>query len=313
MKYYKTEDGTYLQFDDDGNLLQDGVIAYSIPDGESSDDAAYGQPIETNYYQQAMNAANRQAKLAAEQNRQKIQGQKVLLNQNFDGLAKQAYANYRQDGVKLPSLTSRLSTGTADSLALKGKLNYENNLMTNERQRQNELNALDSQINNSDFAYRNALASNTEKYSLLDAQRNEQESEKQYSRALRKAQALASAGDYSGYSTLGWTPEQISSAAYKSRSAPRSEKYSISDIQKMVDLGVWTVEQAQQYLNGTQPTTTPTPESPYLSTMGLREADNTAPRQIVSTALALIDSGLSEEEVLAYGRSMGYDLSQFLK
>ena len=142
-----------------------------------------------NPYADALAAANAAQQAALEQGRTALSYQKTGVNQSFDDLAKQAYTNYMVNDKKMRQQTGTLATGTADSLALQGQLGYENNLNTNERERQNTLTGIDNDILSLEQQAQQNIAANEEKYALMTEEYNQQMEQQAYERALAEKQA----------------------------------------------------------------------------------------------------------------------------
>jgi len=121
-----------------------------------------------------------------------LTSQKDLINQSYDDLAKQAYAAYRQEQMYSPYKNSQLATGTADTMDLKSRLNYENNLASSERNRLNALNDVDTAIENLRLSGDASKAGNAEKYALLELQAQQEAAEKAAAEQAAYAAALAS-------------------------------------------------------------------------------------------------------------------------
>ena len=63
---------------------------------------------------------------------QAYMNQLPLVNESYDNLARQAYAEYMKARTGLPEQVSGMATGMADSLLTQNDLNYQNNLSSNE-------------------------------------------------------------------------------------------------------------------------------------------------------------------------------------
>ncbi len=231
MKYSRNSNGSYTQYDDNGNVLEDEVVAAYDADNNSlinsnslsNSGRSSGSRSSGSTYSSALASANRAAKLAAEKSVATLNAQKATTNNTYDDIAKQVYANYMVNQNKLPSQMTNLASGTADSLKLKGTLNYENNLSSSEKARAAQLAAIDTDISNVGTTADETIAANAEKYALLNKQAEEAakqtaaqteaaQEQTVYARAIQRAQALAAVGDFSGYAALGWSADQIAAA-----------------------------------------------------------------------------------------------------
>jgi hypothetical protein len=186
--YYDEDNDTYIEFDENGRFIPNEYVM-AFYKGPGFDDSLIkplyaDYPVQSktlgvyttaatsaeDYYAQALAAANRAQKRSVEQGVSQLKKQKNTVNQSYDDIAKQVYANYRQGQIQLPMQTSGLASGAADSLSLRGRLNYENALQSNERQRADALDAIDTLIAELRANGAQALAENIEKYALLTAQ-----------------------------------------------------------------------------------------------------------------------------------------------
>ena len=148
-------------------------------------------------YSAAQAAAEEAIRTSIEAGVKRLEEEKNTVVQSYDDLAKQAYSQYRQQQATLPKNTAGLASGVADSLTLQGQLNYQNAQAQNERQRQNTLRAIDSDIE----VYRQSgdisMLSNTEKYALMTEQYRQQQEEmarQQKAETLRTVYSMANAG-----------------------------------------------------------------------------------------------------------------------
>lgn len=159
---------------------------YSAADGTGrlsgySTDAA-------NPYQSALSSANSALKSQINAGVSQLESQIPTLNQSYDDIAKQGYAKYRQQQAKLPAQTSGLATGTADSLALQGRLSYENSQAQTERERVNALTGIRGDIAQLEATGDIQLAQNAEKYALLAEQYRQQQEQEAYNRMITERQ-----------------------------------------------------------------------------------------------------------------------------
>ncbi len=129
-------------------------------------------------YGAAEDAANAAIEAQVQSGINSLEGQKGIINQNYDDVAKQAYAAYRQGQLNAPYNNSQLATGMADTMNLKSRLNYENSLASSERARANAINDVDTAINNLRLTGNAEIASNAEKYALLELEAQREAAEK---------------------------------------------------------------------------------------------------------------------------------------
>ncbi len=198
---YTTEDGTEYDFDENGNFIPNNeVVAFSKGAGfdnsrmvyngsDSSNSSRSGSSSSTgtsSYYSAAQKAANKAQKLAVEQGTTALNAQKANTNDTYDDIAKQVYANYRLNQNKLPSLMTHLASGTADSLKLKQTLNYEDNLNASEKERTEQLAAIDTDISELETSGDISIANNAEKYALLRHQEASELAQQAYALKLKE-------------------------------------------------------------------------------------------------------------------------------
>jgi hypothetical protein len=185
--------GYYLQTGVDLGTRPNGISGISA--GDYTGDGTYGA------YSGAHQAAADAIRASISQGTKALESQKSTVDQTYDELARQAYAQYRQQQTRLPSQTSNLATGTADSLALQGTLNYENNLALGERERADTLSSIDSDIAQLRASGDASLAQNAEKYALM-AEQYRQQQEQQEQQAYERQLAIY-------WKMLGYTDGQI--------------------------------------------------------------------------------------------------------
>lgn len=188
---YKTSEAQRKQANLDWNtgsggrletLAQTGYDIGSRYGGGSSGASSY------NPYQSALDAANRALQARVQQGKQTLEAQIPTLNQTYDDIARQGYANYRQQQTKLPSQLSGLATGTADSLTLQGRLGFENAQAQTERERANALTGIQSDIANLQTTGDIQLAENASQYALMAEQYRQQMEQEMYNRSLTERQ-----------------------------------------------------------------------------------------------------------------------------
>ena len=211
---------TYI---DESGQKQTGVYTQAAENAGLADSKAASQPAQgshwdtmQNYYQQMYDqqtAANNAAyEAAAERAREAAQHQIDTLNQGYQGTNRQLYRDYMQHQRTLPQeMAARgYSGGLSESAQLRLRNSYEEGLNENERARLGQISGANANLAQQLYeAQATATAANQ--------QANQQRlgyltqlQEQQYQDLQQRAATLASAGDFSGYEGLGYSPEQVS-------------------------------------------------------------------------------------------------------
>ena len=192
--------------------------AAAAPERQSLvDNEWYGgqQEAARKYYEESK-AANQQAAAAAEERaRTAAQEQRDALAAGYQGTNRQLYRDYMERQRLLPQQLAAqgYGGGLSESARIRLGNSYGEALAENERARLREEADIRSALARQEYetmaaadaANRQALQ---ERYGNLAALRTKQY-QQQHSDALARAQTLAAAGDYSGYRSLGYTPEEI--------------------------------------------------------------------------------------------------------
>ncbi len=207
---------TYI---DEGGNKQQGVYTQAAENaGLGASQPAQGSHWDSmrNYYQQMYDeqtAANNAAyEAAAARAREATQQNIEALNQGYQGTNRQLYRDYMQHQRTLPQeMAARgYSGGLSESAQLRLRNSYEEGLNENERARLAQENSANANLAQQLYeAQATATAANQ--------QANQQRlgyltqlQELQYQDLQPRAATLASAGDFSGYEGLGYSPEQVS-------------------------------------------------------------------------------------------------------
>ena len=199
-------------------------------------------------YQDAADAAARVYRQAAQQGAARLESQRPQIQANYDDLARQAYVNYMLEKRDLPQTMGRLGLqgqGAAESTAAQQSSAYQQNLIRGELGRQQALASLEGQISDvllqgefqaaqaqadmnlamaqgyPDYletqwqrqqaaAQQQQQAQRWQAEQALAAQKQQQSAvDAQFDRQLAVAKVLAQYGDFSGYASLGFNPDQI--------------------------------------------------------------------------------------------------------
>lgn len=197
--------------------MNTGVAAATTGATKKSSGDYWGQMAD--YYQQmydeqvaANNAANA---AAADQARQATKAQIDALAASYADTNRQLYRDYMQNERTLPQQMAAqgYSGGLSESAMLRLRNAYEENLNVNERARSGEENAANAALAQQIFEAQMAAdqanqAANQQRLGYL-AQLRTSRYDQDQQRLQQRAQALAAAGDYSGYRDLGYSQGQV--------------------------------------------------------------------------------------------------------
>ncbi|MBQ8263980.1 MAG: hypothetical protein IJY96_04290 [Oscillospiraceae bacterium] len=227
---------------DNGGISYEEYMANKVPeqnpvDYSSIDDAGIlNEMMNTTKtaYEQALLNNDQQAAAQLQQNMNDIARRINELNAGYQEANKQLYRDYMMSRKNMPQLLAAqgITGGLSESTLLGLETGYQNNLVTNERERLAGVQSIEE--GGADRALEIAIAkakadaaagdTNAERrLAALTAMLNQRnldreyeagEEAENYSKAFERAQTLAAAGDFSGYKALGYTDAEI--AAMKS-------------------------------------------------------------------------------------------------
>ncbi len=245
-----TDGGTATYIDAAGDR-QTGVV------GSETEQLTHWQQMERYYkslYDSQVEANNSAAATATAQTLTLIQSQIDALNSQYRQTDRQLYRDYMESRRELPQeLAAKGYTGgLSESGRLRLDTGYQESLAGNERARLGDIAGLNAQgaqaqQSNAAAADKANAAAQSEYYGYLTSLSSDEYADRQ-----TRAEAMASAGDFSGYEALGYSAEEVTRLRDAWEAAnpeldlavkARENYYSAADVSAMAPA------LAQQYLN----------------------------------------------------------------
>ena len=166
--------------------MKHGAPAQEVAQLQSGLEASYRSQVRA--LQRAQREAEQAMRAQIRQAARSLEAQIPTVNQTYDDIAKQVYAQYRQQQIKLPAQASGLATGTADSLAQKGRLSYEDTQAQTQQSRAQALSGIQSDIARIEETGDLQLAQNAERYAQAAEQLKQQLAQQAYEQLLAARQ-----------------------------------------------------------------------------------------------------------------------------
>ena len=207
--------GVYTQAAENAGIGGNAGQASQAPTGAQGSAGTHWDSMRQNYqnmYDEQVRGNNEAYDATEARARQVLQENIDTLNQGYQGTNKQLYRDYMEHKRTLPQeMAARgYSGGLSESSMLRLRNSYEEGLNENERARLGQISSAERDLAQKLFEARaSADAANREANLrrmgyLTDLQ------DQEYQDKQQQAATLASAGDFSGYEGLGYSPEQIS-------------------------------------------------------------------------------------------------------
>ena len=140
-------------------------------------------------YTQAYNTSVNANQAAIDAAVSAINAQKPAIKNQYEDLAKQAYASYMRGNISMPYQTQNLATGAQDNLALQQRLAYENSRSDISQNKAQAILALESQIAQAQASGAANLAELQQQYATLQAQYLQEAQEAAYAQQQAQQEA----------------------------------------------------------------------------------------------------------------------------